>query len=72
MTLQEIDDLEARLHGLQLPEGPVQLDPGVTITDVQQFINAQFVTLRNAPDAKTSLPCLWRIEKFIAIVEGMQ
>lgn len=72
MTMQEIDDLEAKIYGLEMPEAPLELAPGTVITEIEQFIETQFVTLRFAPEAKTSLPCLWRLERFIELVEAKQ
>lgn len=72
MTLQDIDDLEARVYGLEMPEAPFELAPGTVITEIEQFIETQLITLRFAPEAKTSLPCLWRLEKFIELVEAKQ
>lgn len=72
MTLQEIDDIEAKLHGLTMPEEPFQLRPGTVITNIDRFIKTQLHTLRYAPEARTSLPCLWRLEELIEQVEAMQ
>jgi len=72
MTLQEIDDLEARIYGLEMPEAPFELAPGTVIVEIEHFIEVQLNTLRFAPEAKTSLPCLWRLEKFIELVEARQ
>jgi hypothetical protein len=72
MTLQDIDDLEARIHGLEMPEAPFALGPGMVIEEMEKFIQIQLFTLRSAPEAKTSLPCLWRLEKFIELVEAKQ
>lgn len=72
MTLQEIDDLEARIYGLEMPEEPFELVPGMVIAGIDQFIKIQLFTLRSAPESKISLPCLWRLEKFIELVEAKQ
>lgn len=58
MTLQEIDDLEARIYGLEMPKAPFELWPGTVITEIEQFLETQFISLRFNPDAKVSLPCL--------------
>ena len=70
MTLQDIDDLEARIYGLEMPEAPFELWPGTVIAGIDKFIKIQLHTLRSAPDARTSLPCLWRLERFIELVEA--
>lgn len=72
MTLQEIDDLETKIYGLEMPVAPFELHPGTVITDIEQFLEAQFVSLRFDPAAKVSLPCLWRLERFIELVEAQQ
>lgn len=72
MTPEQVEDLANHLHGLQLPEAPFELYPGTTIVDIEQFISAQLVTLRHAPDAKTSQPCEWRLKRFLELVEPMQ
>ncbi|MNL63525.1 hypothetical protein D3C87_1876690 [compost metagenome] len=72
MTPEQVEDLENRLHGLQLPEAPLELYPGTTITNIERFIAAQIATLKHDPAARTSQPALWRLEKFLEIVEAMQ
>lgn len=72
MTLQEIDDLKARIYGLEMPKAPFELWPGTVITEIEQFLETQFISLRFNPDAKVSLPCLWRLERFIELVEAKQ
>lgn len=72
MTLEQVEDLANRLHGLQLPEALFELFPGTTITDIQPFLDAQLLALRHAPDSKVSQPCKWRLERFLELVEPLQ
>jgi hypothetical protein len=72
MTPEQVGDLENRLHGLQLPAAPFELYPGTTITNIERFIAAQLAILKHDPVAKTSQPAVWRLEKFLELVEAMQ
>lgn len=72
MTPEQVEDLANRLHGLELPEAPFELYPGTIITDIEKFITAQLTTLRHAPEAKTSQPSVWRLERFLELVEAAQ
>lgn len=72
MTPEQVEDLADRLHGLQLPEVPFELYPGTIITNIEKFIATQLTTLRHDPAARTSQPALWRLEKFLELVEAMQ
>lgn len=72
MTPELVEDLADRLHGLQLPAAPFELYPGTTIMNIERFIEVQLITLRHDPAAKTSQPALWRLERFLELVEPMQ
>jgi len=72
MTAEQVEDLANRLHGIQLPEAPFELYPGTIIVDIEKFIATQLTTLRHSPEAKTSQPCAWRLERFLELVEPMQ
>lgn len=72
MTLQEVDDLESRIHGLQLPRSPFQLFPGTSIADVEEFLKSSFAILRHNPQGVVAEAIIYRINKFIEMVEEMQ
>ncbi|SMC89749.1 DUF6965 family protein [Pedobacter africanus] len=72
MTPEQVEDLANRLHGLQLPEAPFELYPGTTIIDIERFIATQLTALRHAPEARTSQPAAWRLERFLELVEAAQ
>lgn len=72
MTTEEINELENRLHGLQLPEGPIELYPGSIISDIPLFISRQLNILKASVGKKHAPPAYHHLKDFIAIVEEMQ
>lgn len=69
MTLEDIEHLENRLHGLTLPDGPIDLDTGIRITDVPFFVKSHLTKLKHNPTAKTSEPAYDRLLKFVELAE---
>lgn len=72
MTIEEINELENRIHGLQLPEGPITLYPGSVISDVPAFITRQFNILKASVGNKINPPAYDHLKDFVAIVEEQQ
>lgn len=61
MTLGEIEDIEGAFHGIDLPEGPIELNEATKIIDVKAFIQAQLSIIKNAPESRMSLPAYDRL-----------
>lgn len=67
MTIEEI---EARLHGIPLPEPPIYLNKATKIVDVKQFLERQLEIMRKfKDDPKNSGPAHDRLVKFIELTE---
>lgn len=71
MTINDIEDLENRLHGIELPTSPVELYPGTTIIDMQLFISTQLRILKANPNGK-NVPAYTHLKDFIELVEQGQ
>ncbi|TKC06233.1 DUF6965 family protein [Pedobacter frigoris] len=72
MTTEEVQDLENSLHGLKLPNAPIELYSGSTIVDVDVFIERQLNILRTAVGSKGYPPAYQHLKDFIKIVEETQ
>ncbi|WP_316789784.1 DUF6965 family protein [Pedobacter frigoris] len=72
MTTEELQDLENSLHGLKLPEVPIELYSGTMIVDIDVFIERQLNILRTAVGSKGYPPAYQHLKDFIKIVEETQ
>lgn len=63
------EEFEAYFQGIDLPEPPISLTTGETITDVPSFIEAQIITIKNAGNEKIAAPPRDRLLKLIQIME---
>lgn len=72
MTIEEVQDLENSLHGLKLPEAPVELYQGTRIVDVNAFIQRQLNILKTTVGSKAYPPAYQHLKDFIKIVEDTQ
>jgi hypothetical protein len=61
MTSGEIEDIEGAFHGIDLPNGPIELNEATTIIDVKAFIQAQLSIIKNAPESRMSIPAYDRL-----------
>jgi hypothetical protein len=61
MTLAEIEDIEGAFYGIDLPEGPIELNEATRIIDVPAFIQAQLSIIKNAPESRMSIPAYDRL-----------
>lgn len=61
MTSGEIEDIEGAFHGIDLPNGPIELNEATRIIDVKAFIQAQLSIIKNAPDSRMSIPAYDRL-----------
>ena len=61
MTLGEIEDIEGAFHGIDLPEGPIELNEATKIMDIKMFIQAQLSIIKNAPESRMSIPAYDRL-----------
>lgn len=62
------EDYEAAFHGIKLPEGRIELGPGVTITDVTLFIEKELTILKSGNNERVKQPVRWRLDKLIEII----
>ena len=46
MTTGEIEDIEGAFHGIEIPEGPIELNEATRIIDVKAFIEAQLSIIK--------------------------
>ncbi|RZL17472.1 MAG: hypothetical protein EOO89_07735 [Pedobacter sp.] len=70
MTLGEIEDIEGAFHGIELPDGVIELNEATRITDVKAFIQAQLSIIKNAPDSRMSIPAYDRLLALKEIILG--
>ncbi|MBO9676303.1 MAG: hypothetical protein J7577_22875 [Sphingobacteriaceae bacterium] len=70
MTLQEVFELEEWLKNVELPKPPVMLFPGTDITDVNKFIEVQFISLKNDPNSKNNAPVIYRLKALKLLIES--
>ncbi len=61
MTLGEIEDIEGAFHGIDLPEGPIELNEATKIMDIKMFIQAQLSIIKNALESRMSIPAYDRL-----------
>jgi hypothetical protein len=61
MTSGEIEDIEGAFHGIDLPNGPIELNEATRIIDVKAFIQAQLSIIKNAPESRMSIPAYDRL-----------
>jgi len=61
MTTGEIEDIEGAFHGIELPEGPIELNEATRIIDVKAFIESQLSIIKNAPESRMSIPAYDRL-----------
>lgn len=62
---KEIDLLEAFFTGTRLPEAPVKLSQGETITDIDKFIHSHLTTLKRYNGNPTFKPFLHRLQQLM-------
>lgn len=63
-------ELEAWFRTATLPEAPVQLFPGTTVTDVEKFLESHFIPLRLAPHSPTSHTHIFRLMALKRYIES--
>ncbi|MBC7565596.1 MAG: hypothetical protein H7223_01355 [Pedobacter sp.] len=61
MTTGEIEDIEGIFQGIDLTEGPIELNAATRIIDVKAFIQAQLSIIKNAPESRMSIPAYERL-----------
>jgi hypothetical protein len=61
MTAGEIEDIEGAFYGIDLPQGPIDLNEATRIIDVKAFIQAQLSIIKNAPESRMSIPAYDRL-----------
>lgn len=64
------EDYEAAFHGIELPEGAIELVRGSTIPDVALFLDKQITILRTGTHERVKEPVRWRLNRLLEILEG--
>lgn len=65
-----IAELENWFKNAKLPEPPVNLFPGTTITNVEKFLESHFIPLRSVPNGPTSHTHIFRLLALKAHIES--
>lgn len=63
------EDYEAAFHGLELPQGPIELGPGATVPDVSLFLEKQITILRMGTHERVKEPVRWRLNRLLEIID---
>lgn len=63
------EDYEAAFHGIELPQGPIELGQGATVPDVQVFLEKQITILRTGTHERVKEPVRWRLDRLLEIIE---
>jgi len=66
------EDYQAAFHGIELPEGPIELVKGSTIPDVHIFLDKQITILRTGTHERIKEPVRWRLDRLLEIIEEMK
>ena len=66
------EDYEAAFHGLELPQGPIELGPGSTVPDVPLFLDKQITILRLGSHERVKEPVRWRLNRLLEIINEAQ
>ncbi|RZK78359.1 MAG: hypothetical protein EOO85_06525 [Pedobacter sp.] len=61
------DEFEAAFYGIDLPES-VQLDQGVFISNVKEFLAKELRILKNNPLERTAEPVQFRLNRLLEII----
>ncbi len=69
MTILE---LEEYFKSIQLPSGPIQLNPSATIADVRHFLNSHFGPLKTDGETTVNLPLKHRLIELKELLENLQ
>ncbi len=64
------EDYEAAFHGIELPQGPIELVPGSNVPDVALFLDKQITILRMGTHERVKEPVRWRLNRLLEILEG--
>ena len=64
------EDYEAAFHGIELPQGPIELAPGSKVPDVALFLDKQITILRMGTHERVKEPVRWRLDRLLEIIES--
>lgn len=64
------EDYEAAFHGIQLPEGPIEISQGVIVKDVSLFLEKELGILKSSSTDRVKEPVRWRLDKLIALLNS--
>lgn len=60
---------EAAFHGIELPQGPIELGPGAIVPDVPLFLEKQLTILRTGKHERVKEPVRWRLDRLLETIE---
>lgn len=63
------EDYEAAFHGIELPQGRIELRPGATVPDVALFLDKQITILRMGTHERVKEPVRWRLDRLLEIID---
>lgn len=63
-------ELESWFRNAKLPQAPVTLFPGTTITDIEKFLESHLIPLRLAPNSPTSHTHIFRLMALKRYIES--
>jgi len=64
------EEYEAAFHGIQLPEGPIEISQGVIVKDVSLFLEKELGILKSSSTDRVKEPVRWRLDKLIALLNN--
>ena len=62
------EEYEGAFHGMQLPEGPIELSQGVTVKDVPLFVTKELTVLKSANNERVKGPVRRRLDRLIQLI----